>query len=332
MRGKWALFGGIVILVAAAAGALSLWKRETPKTVITQAPAAPVGPPPGADLSLTGKIEAREVVGIQAPSAGVIEEYLVAIGEEVFEGQLLARIANPGLQASQEQAKQEADRAQDRVNALESQMLAARLDVSRGRAEIARVQDEYVRAERAKQRQEMLNKEGATPRLTYEKAIKEFNTAKLEFDSANGRVKVAESRVEELLKEIEAAKKLLDDKNAALEEADNSLQATQIHAPVDGIVISRKGEPGVHVQLGEDDVLRIGTDLGLLQVVLEPEPLVLSKLKQGQPASVFLAENAGEALNGEINRIDNGKVYVYFGSPDPSVKPGLTAQVKVTLP
>lgn len=331
MRGKWMLFGGIAILLAVLAGALTMWKKQQPVPVVIQAPvvAAPVV---GGEISLPGKVEAREVVGVQSPSDGTIAEYLVMVGEEVFEGQLIARIANPRLQGEQEKAKEVADKAQERVNTLESQMLAARLDASRGQAEMARVQDDYSRTERAARRQEMLQAQGATPRLTYEKAVADFATAKLEYETTMAKTKGAEGRVAALTKEIEAAKKTLDDRNAELEEADVNLQATQMHAPVDGVVLERKGEAGADVRIGEDGVFRIGTDLGQLQVVVEPQPAVLAKLKVGQPAAVILAEFASEQLNAEISRIEGGKVYVMFGSPDPAIKPGITAQVRVKLP
>lgn len=332
MRGKWALVGGIAILAAVAAGALSLWKREAPKPVQPAPVPVAAGPAAGSEVSLGGKVEAREVVGVQAPSDGTIAEYLVIVGEEVFEGQLIARIANPSLQSEQEQAKLAAEKAQEKVNVLESQLLAARLEASRGQAEMARIQDDYTRTERAARRQEMLNAQGATPRLTYERAMKDFQTAKLEYESASGRAKVADSRVTSLTQEIEGAKKALEEKNADMEEADSNLQATQIHSPVDGVVLDRKGEAGVEVAMGEDNIFKIGTDLGQLQVVAEAAPEVLKKLQPGMAAAVILAEFASEQLNAEISRIENGKIFVMFGSPDPGIKPGITAQVRIKLP
>ena len=330
MRGKWMLFGGIAVLLAVLAGALAVWKRQTAPVVPPAPAAAPVVV--GAEISLAGKVEAREVVGVQAPSDGTIAEYLVIAGEEVFEGQLIARIANLSLLAQQERAKEVADKAQERVNALESQMIAARLQASRGQAESARVRDDYSRTERAARRQEMLHAQGATPRLTFEKATADFATAKLEFETAAAWAKGADARVVSLTSEIEAAKKTLDDRNAELEEADTNLQATQMHAPVDGVILERKGEAGTEVRIGEDGIFRIGTDLGQLQVVVEPEPAVLAKLRAGQPATVILAEFASDPLNAEISRIEGGRVYVLFGSPDPAIKPGITAQVRIRLP
>jgi hypothetical protein len=105
-----------------------------------------------------------------------------------------------------------------------------------------------------------------------------------------------------------------------------------MHAPVDGIILSRKGDAGVDVSRGEDGVFRIATDLGQLQVMIEPEPPVLAKLSAGMEAFIFLAEMGAEPLRAQISRIDKDKVYVMFGSPDPSVRPGVTAQVRIKLP
>jgi multidrug efflux pump subunit AcrA (membrane-fusion protein) len=333
MRGKWALFGGIVILAAIGAGALSVWRKQQAPPPPPPKPAVETPTlPPGAEVSLSGKIEAREIVSIQAPSTGTIQEYLVAVGEEVFEGQLIARIDNPGLTAEQQNAKESRDKAQERVNTLESQMLASRLEASRSQAELARVRDDYSRLERVAQRQQVLHSAGATPRLTFERATKDFETARLEFESAAARAKSAEERVTLLTRDIELARKTLDEKSADLEEADSDLQATQMHAPVDGIILSRKGDAGADVALGEDKIFEIATDLGQLQVVVEPDPPTLAKLQPGLEATIILAENASEPLRAEISRIEEGKVYVLFGSPDPSIRPGLSAQVRFKLP
>jgi multidrug efflux pump subunit AcrA (membrane-fusion protein) len=321
MRGKWLLFGGCLILLAIAAGAITVWRRQ-------QAQTAAVAPPPppvelSGDLSLTGKIEARNVVAVKAPSSGTVEEYLVNEGEEVYEGQLVARLNNPTLSTERDQAKERADKAQERLNQLESQMLAARLEVSRGRAEAARIKDEYARADRAYQRQSMLNQQGATPRLTFEKAQKEFE---------NARQQVAEGRITDLTRDIDATRKSLDERNTDLEAAEANLQATQVHAPVDGIILKRKGDAGVEIQLGEDDLFEIATDLGNLQVVVEINAAQQAKLKEGAPALVFLTEMGNEPMNGELARVADGRAIVLFQNPNPLVKPGLTAQVKIRLP
>ena len=43
-------------------------------------------------------------------------------------------------------------------------------------------------------------------------------------------------------------------------------------------------------------------------------------------------QQRADLIRAEISRVENGKVYVLFGSPDPAIKPGVTAQVRVKLP
>ena len=330
MRGKWLLFGGCLILLAIAAGAITVWRQQQAKPAAVAPPPPPVEP--SGDLSLTGKIEARNVIPVKAPSSGTVEEYLVNEGEEVYEGQLVARLQNPTLSTERDQAKERADKTQERLNQLESQMLAARLEVSRGRAEVARIKDDYARADRAYQRQSMLNQQGATPRLTFEKAQKEFEGLRADLETTTARQQVAEGRITDLTRDIDATRKSLEERNTDLEAAEANLQATQVHAPVDGIILKRKGDAGVEIQQGEDDLFEIATDLGNLQVVVEINAAQQAKLKEGAPALVFLTEMGNEPMNGELARIADGRATVLFQNPNPLVKPGLTAQVKIRLP
>jgi multidrug efflux pump subunit AcrA (membrane-fusion protein) len=330
MRGKWLLFGGCLILLAIAAGAITVWRKQQSQP----APAAPAPPPAvvSGDLSLSGKVEARNVVPVKSPSAGTVEEYLVNEGEEVYEGQLLARLNNPTLSSEREQAKERADKAQERLNQLESQMLAARLEVSRGRAEAARIKDEYARTDRAYQRQSMLNQQGATPRLTFEKAQKEFENARADLEATTARQQVAESRITDLTRDIEAARKTLEERNTELENAEANLQATQVHAPVDGIILTRKGDAGVEIQQGEDTLFEIATDLGNLQITIEINESQQKLIKEGADALVFLSEMANEPIPGQVALAAEGRLTVLFANPNPLIKPGLTAQVKIRLP
>lgn len=330
MRGKWLLFGGCAVLVAAAASAITVWKRSMPAPAPPPSAAKPVEIP--AELSLQGKIAARSVVSVKAPAAGLIEQYLANTGEEVFEGQLLARIHNQSLENDRQLAKEAADKAQERANTIESQLLSARLEASRARAEAGRIKEDFARLERNFQRQAMLHREGATPRLAFERSQKEFDTARLEFDSTDSKLKLAEDRVQDLLRDIDGMKREAEAKNAEFENAELNMQATQIHSPVDGLILSRKGEAGVEIRPGEEGIFQLATDLRNMQVVVEPEPELAARLTPGTPASVYLAELGSEPLGGEVARVEQGKVIVFFQNPNPLIRPGLTAQVRLKMP
>ena len=331
MRGKWVLFGGSVVLLAAALGALTLLKRSQPpaplqKPAVEQAPIVA-----GLEISLSGRVEAQKTVAVPASTDGIIEEFFVEAGEEVYEGQMLARIKNQQHELAQELAQTELDHAQTKVNNLESAVLTARLEASRTRADASRSKGELDRIERLYQRQEMLNREGATARNLYEKAIQDRADAMSEYETLSAKAKNSEDRVGSLLRDYEAAKKTLEEKMAAMEDSKTVFSAGVVHAPVDGTIVSRKGTAGEQVTAEMADMFVIATDLAALQIELEPEPPVLPRLQQGQQAIVIIAESANDSIEGKIKEIKGTKVIVEFVSSNPSIKPGLTARVKLKL-
>src|SRR5579872_1604724 len=197
MRGKWLLFAGTLILAAAAAGALTWLKRGATQQSEPPTEAAAIHPA-ARDFSLPGRIQAQHVVPVGATVTGTIETLLVDVGQDVSEGQLLARIGSHVLESAREEAARSAQNAQEKVNAVASRIIAARLEASRSRADANRARDQFERVEKAYQRQQMLNREGATPRLVYEKSEREFETARTEFNSLDELARQAEDRASEL--------------------------------------------------------------------------------------------------------------------------------------
>ena len=263
--------------------------------------------------------------------AGTIDAFLADVGQEVFEGQLLARIASQGLEAAQQEAARAAQNAQEKVSSIENRVIAARLEASRSRAEANRSRDQFQRAEKAYQRQDMLVREGATPRLVYEKAEREFETARSEFNSLDELARQAEDRVSGLMKEQEAAAHALAERNAELENARSNSGSAELHSPVSGFIVARKGEAGQSISLEEGkDLFEITTDISHLEVVTEPDPDSLKRLRPAQSALLFVADLPG-AIPGTLKEIKRGGAIFEFTSPTPVIRPGMTAQVHVTL-
>lgn len=328
MRGKWLLAGGSVILLGIAAAALSVLWRERRSG---QAATAPPAPPVPAEVSLPGKVEARNVVPVAATLDGSVEEFFADAGQDVFEGQLIARIRNMDLLSARDLAQSELDRAQSKLTNLEAAVVAGRLEASRAAADASRARTDFERAEKTYLRQQMLYREGATPRLVFEKSEKEYLRAKTESETLAEVAKAADLRVESILKDVDFARKTLAEKSAELDDANEALLAAEVHSPVDGMVVARRGEPGAAVDRTVKDLFLIAVDLTALQVVVEPEPPVLAHLRAGQQAVVRLAE-MDESLAGEVHEITaGGRAIIHFASPNPAIRPGLTAQALIRI-
>jgi multidrug efflux pump subunit AcrA (membrane-fusion protein) len=180
MKKAWMAAAAVVVLAGAGWGGWTYWqgrKAAAPKT----APAAEVTElASGAVVNLQGTLRAQNVVTVPAPLDGVMEEVPVTVGEEVFESQILGRIANDLLEQNERNATLEMERAQARVGALESTLLAARLEESRASADAARARSEFARADREYQRQRILLREGATAKNTHDATQKVFESTQVE--------------------------------------------------------------------------------------------------------------------------------------------------------
>src|SRR5260370_16175844 len=131
VRGKWFALSASVTLLALVAIAVTMLsrvsaKKTKPAVLMTQVP-------PPVEVHLSGKIRAQSVVSVAPPVEGTVGALFVDVGQEVFEGQLLARITNEGLETGQQMAQKILDNAQSRVNTLESEIVTARLEPSRAR-------------------------------------------------------------------------------------------------------------------------------------------------------------------------------------------------------
>src|SRR4030095_5963129 len=194
------------------------------------------------------------------------------VGQEVFEGGVLARISNQALETADESARSSLELAQSRVDKAGAAILAARLEATRARADAVRARGEYDRAPRTYQRQKTLHSQGATPRLSDEKSEREYQASQAESESLENLARVAEDRVGELIKEQEAAKRTLEEKLQEDEEGKENMAGAEVRSPVDGVVVERKGEVGKELaQQDQAELFRIAVNLAELQVRLHPD-------------------------------------------------------------
>jgi multidrug efflux pump subunit AcrA (membrane-fusion protein) len=330
MRSKGPVAVGAVLLLAVVGGFvvvirnIALRPKPQPKPVQTQQQLQPV------DISLPGRIEPKTVVNIPSPTDGIIERFLADVGEDVFEGEVLARIKNSKLDATVEAAQADASHMHAKVADLESSLIAARLEASRSRAEATSAKVAYQVAEKTYLRQKMLMQEGATPRLTYEKAEVEYNKLKSDAASFDQIATAAEDRVTSLTKELDATRTLAQQKTEDLDQAKADVSAGEVHSTVNGIVVARHGQVGEPISSSLEDLFQIATDLTTLEVLVAPDPKLLPRIKTDQDAVILVAEAPGP-IPGKVRDIKGGQVVVEFANPLPAVRPGMTAQVKIRL-
>jgi multidrug resistance efflux pump len=329
MRGKWILIGGVALFLAIGVGAVVWYKHQAPppKPAATKTPELPRG----AEISLSVRIRSASVTRIDAPLDGTLEEIAVQVGDEVTEGQILGRIANASLVENEKDTRAELDRAEGRLTTVEGEMTAARLEDSRLSAELVRSRLEAQRAARVCERQQTLFKEGATPRLTYERAERENNMAKTEYERVQGQANATAERTAGLRHEVEQATKTVAEAQAAHEAAQTALASAHLVAPSGGLVVSISKNVGDDVRKAVTALIEIATDLTQLIAEADAPQAYTSRLAAGQPALLVMAELPGEGLPVTLKSVEPGRATVEFATPTPLVRPGMTGLLKLKL-
>src|SRR5437879_66408 len=138
MRGKWLLICVLAIGLGVLGGALSVRVRRQHAAPPSPSGAATVTNP---EVTISGTIRPQHVVKVGAQVAGNIETFMVDVGEEVFEGQVLARIGAGGLESERESAAHAVESAQDKVSKAEQAILSARMEASRAGADAQRARN-----------------------------------------------------------------------------------------------------------------------------------------------------------------------------------------------
>jgi multidrug resistance efflux pump len=330
MRGKWIPVTVGFVLFGLAVGTVVWRGRRHPVPPPAAATAAAIAVARN-EITLQGKIRPRHVTGVAASVPGFIEAFLVEPGQDVYQGQVLARIGAQGLESAREVAQAALDGAQEQVSRTEAAVTAARLELSRAEADAERARIALERAERASARQQTLFREGATPRLVYQKALQEYEAALKDSELIDATVRTGREHIQSGVNEVGVARNIVADKMRLLEEAQGNLSAAEVHSPVDGYVVSRKGEVGGSAGEPGDELFQIATDLYAMEVALDPKAEMLKRIVPGQPALVLVLDLQNAAMPGVVREIKDNQVIVEFDSTLPAIKPGMLADVRLKL-
>jgi HlyD family secretion protein len=232
------------------------------------------------ELVLTGIVTADDVI-VSAEVQGRLQELLVAEGDPVTRGQLLARIqpqewkadvafyADSERQSAAQVAEAEAAlRYQDaqtnnQTRQAEANLAAARARVVQGQADLESTRLNF-------QREESLYRGGIESAQAYDQARTAYDGAKAHVDAlrkqeqaAEAAVALAQQNAEQVTARraaLEANRHQLAAMGAQKDKAQVHLDYTEIHAPIDGVVDVRAARPGEVVSPGKAIVTLIDPD------------------------------------------------------------------------
>lgn len=328
---------GLALGIAGGAIALALlglgvFRLVTSNQATAQQQAESAAPlPERVEVAALGRLEPQgEVIRVGGPNGERIARLLIAQGDQVKAGDVLAVLESYGEQKAQRDlAASQLAEAQTRLRAStqlsESQINAAETRVQQAarpgsfevRAQQARVRD--LQAQLALenvtlQRNQSLRTEGAVSQQTLDQQVTKVRQIEAQLASAEASLVQLQTRVQEDVRTAQAELRsqqanlpvtqiqvAVDSARQNLNLAEARLERTIIRAPRDGRVlrvITHAGEA-----IGDSGILDLG-NTSQMYVVAEVYETDVGLVKVGQPATVTSRNGAFEtALNGRVSEI-----------------------------
>jgi len=315
---RWWGSGGPLVLL------LTLSACSRSQMAATDPPSIPVVPATHAirtnlskSVTLTAEFQPFYEVDVMAKEAGYVRHMYVDIGDHVKQGQVLATLEIPELQADLTRAKAD-------VQAALAEKAAAQGDLDRAQAAQAIAHLSYTRIEDVSKKEP-----GLVP-------LQEVDVAHSHDLEAQAQIAAAAQNVEAALSRYEAAV-------AELEHENSLYDYTKIVSPFNGIVTQRYASDGSMIQAGissetqvmpvvrvsENDVLRLMLPVPeeYVEVIHDGEPVMVnvpSLHKSFQGKVTRFADRVQMATRTMTTEVD-------VKNPSLELIPGMYAEVSLTL-
>ena len=253
-------------------------------------------------VSATGNLQPTNKVEVSSELSGIVSEVLVDENDRVKKGQVLARLDLSKLQDT-------VTRSRANLAAAEAQVLQAQATVEEARAQVTRF----------KQVAELSG--GKVPSRS-ELATAEANQQRAEATLASARASVTQARA-----------------NSRSDETD--LAKASVRSPIDGVVLTRKVEPGqtVAAALQAPVLFTLAEDLSRMKLQVDVDEADVGQVRVGQEATFTVDAWPGRRYTGTITRVgfgsqtkDNVVSYptvIAVDNGDLSLRPGMTGTADI---
>jgi HlyD family secretion protein len=253
-------------------------------------------------VSATGTLQPTNKVEVSSELSGIVTKVLVDENDRVTRGQMLAQLDLSKL-------KDAVTRSRAALAAAEAQVLQAQATVAEARAALARY------------RQVAQLSGGKVP-------------SRAEMDGAEANLKRAEAN-------IASAHAAVTQAQASLQSDQTNLGKASIRSPIDGLVLTRKVEPGqtVAATLQAPVLFTLAEDLTHMKLQVDVDEADVGQVRVGQRATFSVDAWPGRKYEGIITRVgfgsqtkDNVVSYptvLTVANNDLSLRPGMTGTAEI---
>lgn len=250
--------------------------------------------------SLTGTLESSARFVVTTKVGGLVQAVLVDLGDDIEQGQVVARIDDAELRQA---------------------LLQAEADLSVRQAELARAESDLELAQREFDRSEQLRERGIAAEAQLDEIAARRRSTVAALSLAEAQVSRAESVLE--LRRIELGYA--------------QVRATWSDGPASGRIAERYQEPGNTVQANAPVVSVVTLDP--LKAVVFVTERDYSGLRVGQTATITTDSAPGESFEATIERISpvfletsrQARVELRVPNPDDRLRPGMFARVRIVI-
>ena len=355
MKTKWKVVTGLLVLATVAGGTVaSIRYRQSGKVTIQTA--AAVRGTLTALVTASGEIKPRTYTNLAANAQGRIIALMVAEGDYVKKGQVVAKI---------ESVQAQADLDAQRANVASSEADAASTEVG------LKVQDDSIAIQeqtiaRTKSQMELAKVNfNRVAELWEAKVIakQDYDQKRADYEQQQAAVREAELRLVQMrsqrnqsLAQISSSQRHVAQVQAQLKRQEDVLAKFDVIAPLDGVVTNlpvRIGEtvvPGI--QNSAASAVMTIADMSLITAEVKVDETDIVNLKLGQATTVTIdaipdktfpghvieigntailrSTGAVAANNTSSNEAKDFKVVVALDNPPDTVRPGLSCTAKIT--
>lgn len=281
-------------------------------------------------LRVNGSVALSSRQDLLAPESGLLTELLIAQGDQVSEGQLLARMrsreleeANINAQRRLRDLRQDSELAEIRhernLEDQQLQLMRARTDVDRAQDELAELRE--LHAAGAASGRELQNAEAAlrSAEDSLHQAQRSIDHSKLEYELGLRAVQNSAERIQEEVSDIE-----------------QRLAGLNLFSPLDGQVLDVRARSGAFISQWTEIAHIADTSRPHLEVQIPERSL--PGLEQGMPAEIIVAGSRYPAVLSWISMTSSSSAsgagavldaHLDFTGDPPRLVPGTSASAEI---
>jgi membrane fusion protein (multidrug efflux system) len=242
------------------------------------------------------------VISVSPKVAGIVQHIYVLDNELVKKGQILLTIDPRDFQAALLEAQGNYKAAQGKVLEAQAEIDVDQADVGESEAELAVAEANADNADRDYQRWVSLEEQARSKEQMDNATAAQKTTAALVIQ-AKAKVTSSQSQVADAQMNLEVARAQAAAAKGALDQAQNNLDYCTLSAATDGVVTRKTAEEGQYVQIDEQLLSIVPTDVWVTANFKETQ---LDRIAPGQEVEISVDAYPDRTLHGTVQSVQNG--------------------------